>query len=78
MLRSVILALALTLSSGFVLTPRPVPARASVRMGGTDNDTPKENYSNTPGVTPNFSGGSFADYLAAQQQKKEEDEKKKD
>ena len=74
MLRAFVLALLLALSSGFVLTAR-VPARASVPLMKANEGTPAENHSNTPGSTPNFKGGSFADYLAAKQ--KAEDEKKK-
>ena len=76
MLRALILALLLVLASGLVLTPR-APAGATVRMdqGSSEKwkkpDAPPENWSNTPGSTPNFKGGSFADYLAAQKAKQE-------
>ncbi len=74
MLRPLVLALGLSVSSGFVLTQ--VPARASVHMAEkkkANEDTPDENFSNTPGAKPNFAGGSFADYLKAQEEKKKKE-----
>ena len=80
MLRALILALVLVLASGLVLTPR-APARHRSHGYGQlgqveEAGRPPENWSNTPGSTPNFKGGSFADYLAAQKAKQEAEKKK--